>query len=361
MIDSLAREFRRSNYEGIEVNNHDSSIFYKVKDEGIYIISLFASDNNISNKEESVIEIYNNRISQIKWNFIKQGYRNIKVLHVIISDNISLAREFIKDSDTYWIINESTNQLVIFENQRAEFLDARENIEQVLGFREGRYDSDSRLDIAPNRAVDKIKKLLSGMSGMAITCSILFINVVIFIIMDWSYDWSVYNFFVEQGGISYDTIINNHQYYRLLTHMFIHADIDHLFGNMIVLFFIGSQVEKRLGRFRYTILYFAGGIVAAITSLGYNRLHDSSTLSIGASGAIFALVGALVSIVIFDRREFAEIGIQRLLFFVALTILNGMNTQGIDNAAHVGGLLAGFVLGQVLYQEVKNRRKRRYS
>lgn len=361
MINSLVREFRKSNYEEIEVNNHDSFIFYQVKDEGIYVISLFACSNNMLDKEANVIDVYNNRISQIKWNFIKQGYRNIKVLHVIISDNINLARAFIKDSDTYWIINEGTDQLVIFENQKSEFLDAREIIEQVLGFRDSRYESGPGVGMRQYGAFDKMKKVLSGISGIAITCSILFINVVIFIIMDWSYDWSVYNSFVEQGGISYDTIVNNHQYYRFLTHMFIHADVDHLFGNMIVLFFIGTQVEKRLGKFRYTILYFVGGIVAAITSLGYNRLRDGSTLSIGASGAIFALVGALVAIVIFNRSEFAEIGIHRLLFFVALTIFNGINTQGIDNAAHVGGLLTGFVLGQVLYLGIKNRRKKHYS
>lgn len=363
MIDSLTREFRKSNYEEIEVNNHNLFVFYQVRDEGVFVISLFAHDNDSASSVTDLIDAYNKIISQIKWNFIKEGYRNINVLHVIISDNISLAREFIEDSDTYWIINESTGQLVIFENQKSDFLDAKENIERVLGFEDTGSSSsyDSEGEMKPIGVFNKMKKMFLGMSGMIITCSILFINIVVFVIMDWSYDWSVYNSFVEQGGISYDTIMNNHQYYRFLTHMFIHGDINHLFGNMLVLFFIGTQVEKRLGRFRYTILYFVGGIVAAITSLGYNRLHDSSTLSIGASGAIFAIVGALVAIVIFNRREFAEIGIQRLLFFVALTIFNGMNTKGIDNAAHVGGLLAGLILGQVLYLGVKNRRKKDYN
>ncbi|WP_455718503.1 rhomboid family intramembrane serine protease, partial [Anaerosporobacter sp.] len=339
----------------------NSFVFFKVKDEGVYIISLFAYANNTENSVADIIDVYNKIITQIKWNFIKEGYRNINVLHVIISDNISLAKEFIKDSDTYWIINESTDQLVIFENQKSEFLDVKENIEQVLDCRDSGYSSIYQDGRVSDGILNKLKKMLSNMSGMMITCCILFMNVVIFIIMDWSYDWSVYNSFVEQGGISYDTIIHNHQYYRFLTHMFLHADINHLFGNMLVLFFIGTQVEKRIGSFRYTILYFVGGIVAAVTSLGYNRLHDSSMLSIGASGAIFAIVGALVVIIIFNRNEFAQIGLQRLLFFVALTIFSGMNTQGIDNAAHVGGLLAGLVLGQVLYLGAKNKGKNNYS
>lgn len=362
MINSLTREFRKSNYEEIEVNNQSSLIFYQVRDEGVFVISLFAHDKVFVSSTTELVDSYNKKMSQIKWNFIKEGYRNINILHVIVSDNISLAREFIEEnSDTYWIINESTDQLVIFENQKAEFLDAKEIIERVLGFRDTEYSFDSSEGAEPIGVLNKMKRLFSSMSGMMITCSILFINIVVFVIMDWSYDWSVYNSFVKQGGISYSTIIHNHQYYRFLTHMFIHGNINHLFGNMLVLFFIGTQVEKRLGRFRYTILYFVGGIVAAITSLGYNRIQDVSTLSIGASGAIFALVGALVAIVIFNRSEFAEIGIKRLLFFVALTIFSGMNTKGIDNAAHVGGLLAGLILGQVLYLGVNSKRKKNYS
>lgn len=346
MISALIREFRKNNYEEIEVNNHNLAIFHQVKDEGIYIVSLFECVNN---NDQSEIELYNNRISQVKWSFINQGYRNIKVLHVIISENISGAREFIKDSDTYWIVNTSTNQLVIFENQKPAFLNVRESIERVLGLEDDMYSSNSKSNRVP--------KLIASLSPIAITCSILLINIIVFLIMDLSFGWSIYNTFVEQGGISYDTIVKDHQFYRFLSHMFIHADMDHLFGNMIVLFFIGTQVEKRLGRYRYLILYFIGGLVAAITSLGYNRIQDSSTLSIGASGAIFAVVGAMVAIVIFNKREFEEIGIRQLLFFVVISIINGMNAQGIDNAAHVGGLLAGLILGQVLYFDAINKKK----
>lgn len=350
MIDSLIGEFKKSNYTVLDTNDQNTSIFYQVKDEGMYVVSLFECVNNKAGFYEEIIEAYNNNISRVKWGFINQGYRNINVLHVIISEDISLARDFIKESDTYWIVNSNTNQLVIFENQKPDFLGVKESIEQVLELRDDNVTWEDKLN--------PLSKLIANLSPIVITCIIVFINTIIFMIMDWSYDWKLYNTFVEQGGISYDVIVNDHQYYRFLTHMFIHADMDHLFGNMIVLFFIGTLVEKKLGRFRYIILYFFGGLVAAITSLGYNRIQDSSTLSIGASGAIFAVVGAMVAIVIFNKREFEEIGIQRLLFFVVITIINGINSQGIDNAAHVGGLFAGLVLGQVLYLGVRNKKQK---
>lgn len=351
MINSLISEFKKSNYKELDVNDHNAAIFYQVKDEGIYVVSLFECVNNKEGIPEDIIDVYNNRTSRVKWSFINQEYRNINVLHVVVSDDISIAKKFIKDSDTYWIVNTSTNQLVIFENQKPEFLDAKESIERVLAINDDKYVSGTK--------ENRVLKLITGLSPIAVTFTILFINVIIFIIMDWSSDSTLYNVFVEQGGISYEAIVKDHQYYRFLTHMFIHADMDHLFGNMMVLFFIGTLVEKKLGRFRYLILYFIGGLVAGITSLGYNVIYDSSTLSIGASGAIFAVVGAMVAIVIFNKGEFGEIGIQQLLFFVVITIINGLNSQGIDNAAHVGGLLAGVILGQVLYLGARNKEQKK--
>ena len=73
-------------------------------------------------------------------------------------------------------------------------------------------------------------------------------------------------------------------------------------------------------------------------------------MSVGASGAIFAVVGAMVSIVIFDREAFKELGIRRLAFFVVLTVGNGLTTTGIDNAAHIGGLLFGLCVGYFNYK-----------
>ncbi len=349
MINFLIEELKKSNYTELDVNDHNSAIFCQVKDKGIYVVSLFECVNNKEDLPEDLIEVYNNRMSRVKWNFINSGYRNINVLHVVLSEDISLAKEFIKDSDTYWIVNTSTNQLVIFENQKPEFLNVKESIERVLGLNDYKYVREPK--------GNQFSKLITSLSPIAVTCIILLVNTVIFIIMDWSFDWKLYNAFIEQGGISYDAIVKDHQYYRFLTHMFIHADMDHLFGNMMVLFFIGTLVEKKIGRFRYIILYFIGGLVAAITSLGYNGIDESSTLSIGASGAIFAVVGAMVAIVLFNKREFEEIGIQRLLFFVVITIINGLNSQGIDNAAHVGGLLAGLVLGQALYLGERNKKQ----
>ncbi|WP_310602480.1 rhomboid family intramembrane serine protease [Anaerosporobacter sp.] len=350
MVRSLIREFENSDYERIDNNNYNSGIFCKLKDDGVYVVSLLRCADSEEVCEE-MEENYSNEISQLKWYFINKGYRNIRLLHIVVAEDVSLARRYIKDYDTYWIVNESTNQLVIFENQQAEFLEVKQSIERILAIRDGSYDQGSKLS--------RIAKNLSGMSDRAITCGIILINVIIFIIMDWSVDWSTYNMFVEQGGVSYEMTIMKHQYYRALTSMFIHADINHLFGNMMVLYFIGTQVEKRLGRVRYTILYFIGGLVATITSLGYNRVQETiTTLSIGASGAIFAVVGAMVVIVIFNKMDFEEIGIRRLLFFVAITIINGLNTQQVDNAAHIGGLVAGLLLGQVLYESSKRKKRR---
>lgn len=329
MIQKLENEFLTNNYKKLAINGSNYHIIYQLRDEGVYVIALWNEDNVNAENCESISR-------QIKWNFINQGYRNIQLLHIIETNLVDETKKLIGGADCYWIINKDTGQLMIYENQMANFIDAKSIVERVI------FSSSSQ---KPQSRLKTIKN-----SNYLVTATLIAINVIVFLIMDWSFDNSMYNRFIEYGGSSYQTVVTKYQFYRLITHMFIHGGMDHLFGNMIVLFFLGSQLEKRIGRIHYITLYMVGGIVAAIASLGYNRIYDPITMSVGASGAIFALVGTMVAIVIWDREAFKELGIGRLVFFVMLTVGNGLTTTGIDNAAHIGGLLFGLLVGYTNYR-----------
>lgn len=354
----IIQEFLNHRY-ACEDDIKNPQILYKIMDEGIYIVSIYDVPNDLE-KPESLnsiilhenIQRYQDYIRKIKWDFINKGYRNIQVLHVILSEVIEVAKSYLSDSDCYWIVNKVENKLIIYENQKAQFLDARDCIEGVIN---GNEQTVSVKDIISN--TKRRLKANNNIVSMVITLSIIVINNIVFLIMDWSVDGRIYNTFIENGGISFQTAIVKHQYYRFITSMFIHSDISHIFGNMIVLFFIGREIEKRLGSGRYLLLYFIGGIVADCTSLGYNKMYDKVTLSIGASGAIFAVVGAMIAILVINRDEFKEIGIQRLIFFVIITMYNGITTTGIDNAAHIGGLISGAIIGYCLYKNKYRRNK----
>ena len=152
--------------------------------------------------------------------------------------------------------------------------------------------------------------------------------------------------FLLRHGALYAPAVRNGEWYRLITHMFLHGDITHLGHNMLILFFLGNVLERYLGKIRYIIAYFFSGILAAMGSVVYNT---TDTVSIGASGAVFGVVGAMLWIFIRNKGKLKEFTKEQLLIFLFLSVFAGFGDYGVDNAAHIAGLIAGFLLGILLY------------
>lgn len=146
---------------------------------------------------------------------------------------------------------------------------------------------------------------------------------------------------------SFPPAIADGEYYRLLTSMFLHSPstIFHIVFNMYVLWAYGAQVEQAFGSFRFAVLYTAAGFGGSALSFAFG---SCGTSSVGASGAIFGVVGALV-VFLYRRRNRAFVGpyLRGLIMFVGLNLMLGFLPQ-IDGLAHAGGLIAGAALGAVL-------------
>ncbi|MEX2320465.1 MAG: rhomboid family intramembrane serine protease, partial [Saccharospirillum sp.] len=142
------------------------------------------------------------------------------------------------------------------------------------------------------------------------------------------------------------------QWWRLLTSVFLHGGLLHLIFNALVLANIGIFLEPLLGRVSFAIVYLVTGLLASLTSLMFNY----GVVSVGASGAIFGMYGfflALLTTKLF-KREFRTTFLKNTLGFVALNIAIGFFGP-IDNAAHLGGLISGFILGYVWLPFVRRR------
>lgn len=141
--------------------------------------------------------------------------------------------------------------------------------------------------------------------------------------------------------------------WTLLTSMFIHANIWHIFANMITLYFLGSYLNRLLGTGKFLIVYFAGGILGGIV---YLLLGESLSIAIGASGAIFALGGVLavmrpkLRVIVFPIPAPLPLWIAIIGIFVVFSFLPNVAWQ-----AHLGGLALGLVAGYFF-----RRRERRF-
>jgi len=143
-----------------------------------------------------------------------------------------------------------------------------------------------------------------------------------------------------------EKIINNGEYYRLLTSMFLHADIMHIFSNMIALLFFGTAVENNFSKIEYIIIYFISGLIGNLFSL---ILLPLNVISLGASGAIFGLIGAAFILFTVDGdRTLIFLGLFYLLFFIISSLAPGINLW-----AHLFGLIGGILFGYIFVRKRK--------
>lgn len=142
-------------------------------------------------------------------------------------------------------------------------------------------------------------------------------------------------------------IIRYREYGRILWAMFLHADISHLFSNMIILVFMGAMIEMAIGHIPFVGVYMASGLIGNMMSLAGKLVNNDLTASVGASGAIFGLDGLLLAMVLFSRERVENVTPARVVLMICLSLYSGFTGGNVDNLAHVGGLLAGFVIGMV--------------
>ena len=185
-------------------------------------------------------------------------------------------------------------------------------------------------------------------SKQPVTLLLVGINVAVFIVLSILGNTEDALFMLNHGAVFVPLVVDGGEYYRIFTSMFLHFGLQHLFYNMLVLIFLGDYLERAVGKIRFLVIYLAGGIAGNLLSIAYELYTQDFAVSAGASGAIFAVTGALVYMVLRKKERVPGLSGQRLILMAVLTILQGMTAIGIDNEAHMGGLAAGFLLGWLL-------------
>lgn len=195
----------------------------------------------------------------------------------------------------------------------------------------------------------KMKKLLRRIQESPFVSILLVsVNCIVFVLCQFCGD-----ILYSEGGLGIQGIISKKEYARFVYSMFLHSDLEHLANNMILLLFMGAMLEKIVGHISFTMLYFLSGIGGGMVSLFFKMQNNDYVVSIGASGAIFGLDGLLMAIVLILGHKVQEITVGRVGFMIALSVYNGFSHTNIDNAAHIGGLLIGFILGLLVCLRIR--------
>ncbi|ONI06972.1 hypothetical protein PRUPE_5G092700 [Prunus persica] len=147
------------------------------------------------------------------------------------------------------------------------------------------------------------------------------------------------------GALKWSKVVHGHQGWRLVTCMWLHAGVIHLLANMLSLIFIGIRLEQQFGFVRVGIIYLLSGLGGSILS----ALFIQSNISVGASGALFGLLGAMLSELLTNWSIYTNkaAALLTLIVIIAINLAVGILPH-VDNFAHIGGFLAGFLLGFIL-------------
>lgn len=207
-----------------------------------------------------------------------------------------------------------------------------------------------------NRGIRQARTTMGGVvrpGGVPVTIAILAITVAVSAI-DLFGAREVGNELAMVPGVPGAIGILDGEYYRLLSAALVHGNLIHLAVNMYSLWVLGTQLEPLLGRARFLALYVVGAVGGSAASYALNApIVDGRFLfsSVGASGAIFALLGAMVPVM---RR--LQLDLRPLIVLLAINAFIGFSFAGIDWKAHLGGLLVGLFLGAALAYAPKERR-----
>lgn len=199
---------------------------------------------------------------------------------------------------------------------------------------------------------NKIAEKIFSYKQPIVTYIIMAICIILFILMELS-GGSTNSQTLLKYGANLDVLVKNGEYYRLFTCIFLHIGIMHLLCNMYSLYIIGREVENLFGKIKYIIIFILSGIFGSIMSLAFTH----NTISAGASGAIFGLLGALLYFGMHYRTYLGEAIKRSIIPIIVVNLIIGFFAEGIDLAAHIGGLVGGILLAMMVGVPDKSKTK----
>jgi len=210
---------------------------------------------------------------------------------------------------------------------------------------EGEYKVLSETDIKETDTLNYLRKVKFAPNKVSVTYVFLAANIIIWIVM------SIFGILSDLSttqqlvlfGAKVNQLIAQGQTWRLLSAMFLHVNLMHLFFNTYALFIYGPIVEKIYGRMKYLAIYLVAGFIGTLASYIFNPFPAA-----GASGAIFGLMGSLLYLRQHRKDFFKRTFGPGLIMIIAINLMYGITQPGIDNWGHMGGLAGGYVIGSGL-------------
>ena len=352
IVMSLVHYFiTEENYTPIVVKGVKDEIWLENLDGPYRIIRI--NSNYIHNDEQYKFDLFKTKkvMEQIRKKTLSLSMNTLNIF-INLNDSVHINEEekniaSIKFHNIDEILKDK-NIVQIFPNIKNKLIKDKEGIDLIVNV----TNDINAKTVEDNKVFAKIfepKKII-------ITPILITLCVLVFISM---YIWgngSENTITLLLFGANFRPLVQAGEIWRLATSMFLHIGIVHLVVNMYSLYIIGKQLESFLGRWKFLIVYLGSGILGSLLSV---VVHSS--ISAGASGAIFGLLGSLLYFGYHYRLYLGTVLKTQVIPIIIINLLIGFMVPGIDNFAHIGGLVGGYLLTMVLGVPGKTRKSDRIN
>ena len=291
---------------------------------------------------------YSESLKKEQWIAILE---NESMLYSIIiaenSYNVSLYDETYKYLKSLYNKNIVINEIVTIEGSY-DYYEHDNMIIYSLRDKKVVYSSNScKLLIPIINEMDITKKTNNKRDKyMMLTNILIAINLLVFLISAWIskniFNIDIYTLIIM--GAKVNSLIDKGQVWRLITCAFLHGGLIHIFFNMYALKILGPEIEYVYGKIKYLVIYLLSAIAASI----FSYIFGPQSVSVGASGAIFGLFGAMLIFGIKHRKQMGKAYMMNILQVIFVNVIIGISSSNIDNAAHFGGLIVGALIALLL-------------
>lgn len=315
----------------------------------IYIVLIINYENS-KNDYKKILDYY--------YSYLENLYSEIEIKNIVSltacvtqkADNeiieLCSVNDFFEEQPivkSNWIVETDTKKIIVSGNQPDKILNIHKIIESALN---NTNDTNSENSTSIFNAVkskkEKDKQLIKS-DNYYCTFAILIINFLVFALMELNGGSTQINVLISFGAIEPERIFVKHEYFRLLSNMFIHIGIIHLLANSLSLYIFGTRAEKYMGKLKFIIIYILSGIGCAVSSLIF-----TPGISAGASGAIFGIMGSIFIYSIFNKISIDGFDLYFIILFIIISIAAGFVNSNVDNAGHIGGFITGIVISFIM-------------
>jgi len=286
----------------------------------------------------------------------EHGKKSMVVLNLFVSEKPSDYVDFLASDvfefdrpviNVYWEVGLYDKRLSIGKNNPDKIANLMELVKFSLNFPQSEtrdnVDEYGSTGEIYKRAISKRSRLRErGGPVPFLTYMLMIANMAIHAVILFGGEAS-FRAALNSGALIPHLVIEG-QYYRLFTSMFLHIDFMHLINNCFSLYIFGSRVERFYGAAKFGVIYLISGLFGAVASTLF-----VPNPAIGASGAIFGLLGAVLALTVKSKTDAAGINYPVMLTLAMVSLGMGFVRPEINNYAHIGGLMAGFILGYMLF------------